>query len=512
MAGLMTAGNIYVHYNPKNVQSYKLQKEDLLEKYDINMLKGQIAKLMAKKNVNLTNKDIANYFNLLSGFDNANSIQSQLQKALVNTTEKLITASSNFNLSDGTTTNLYGALQQAIKNPSNQILQDINSQLKKLLAQITSQGVSIDQAIINRDILDALQKGFFSPINQTAISAQVSSKGQEYIKNIYDQLKTKIFTGTTAIKVSNTASELAGRTNLIRAMAGLITLLDQQKTGTINLNSDNPVLQDYLKVIINAYDSTLGFAFQTMISKFEDIQVDNLLVEFAETGNNQVKVKYNSKVEGEKFTVSTTDISMSVDMSKQKKQASVLTKFNLPGISVKLGGGLLNGKSSNITLRQRQVNINTLMHDIDNHTLSAVFNILTHYNRTKNKNISTSDYINMWSAFKIGLVINALIGQATTEDFSYFFIAGNKVYNIIEIITEILKGDGENNTSQFSINMAQKPKLIPSQEEIRKNNKFEKGSDTKSAALIRSQKQVDYIMTAKIVAGIKLKVRQLNNI
>ena len=146
------------------------------------------------------------------------------------------------------------------------------------------------------------------------------------------------------------------------------------------------------------------------------------------------------------------------------------------------------------------------MHDIDNYTLSAIYNILTHYGHSKK--ITYNDYANMWNSFKTNLFINALIGQATQEDFSYFFVVGNKVFNIIDIVNAVQSGNTIDNF-QFSINMAKVPRLNPLQKEFKSHNIWVEGEDPVVSANIRSKHQVDYIMKAHLQAGIKLKITQV---
>ena len=154
--------------------------------------------------------------------------------------------------------------------------------------------------------------------------------------------------------------ELESRTDLIRTTSMLIKLLEQHSKGTGvggQITIDNPVLKELMAIVINTFDSTFGFAYQTMISQISNINVNNLLVKFTEVGSNTVKTKYNysNKSDTVSTTTSTTDIKLSIEIPKDGKISKMLMRYNLPGMSVKLGGGLLNKTNANITLRGKKL-------------------------------------------------------------------------------------------------------------------------------------------------------------
>ena len=54
----------------------------------------------------------------------------------------------------------------------------------------------------------------------------------------------------------------------------------------------------------------------------------------------------------------------------------------MPGISLKYSGSALNNKNASIKLKDAKTNLGTLLHDLDNKSLSRIYNVLANYGRT----------------------------------------------------------------------------------------------------------------------------------
>lgn len=286
----------------------------------------------------------------------------------------------------------------------------------------------------------------------------------------------------SALVFDNSNSELAKKTaNQIRAFYGLQELLNRYTSGRGKVaNVSNEMLNGYIQFFLNLYQNVLGFAYQGMIASFPDIIVDDLLISFAETGGDNVKKTYQreSAKEIEK-TIKTQDVSLTAKVAGGK--GNILANFSLPGISVKLGGGLMSevGKTTTIKIKGSGTLLSTLLHDIDNETLAYFYNMLASYNH-KNKlitsnPISTVEYEQMWSVLKIALAINGLVGQMNQDDFSYYFIIGKKVITLPELINYLSDAAFSSDDALFAkvgLSGGKTMRLEPSQVKIRERNEF----------------------------------------
>ena len=513
--GLFDKG-IYVHYYPEHIRNYTNVKEKILSNYKDEVLKASVLKNLRKpgKQVNKTQEEA--FFDFLGGFGetSGSDLSSALESYFTEENFQLTTPSSSF----GEYENLYDALNKVIKSPSVQIYTDINNQLKKILTELQNGGAiqGINQSIISSYVTEAISQGVFTP-PANANHLKRSKRGSQ----LYEELK-KIFNSTKNQGVAiNPKTEFYSQTNIMTAIAMMTQLLDGYSSGGKQVHiDDSEILNDYLSFIINRLPSAIGFAYQAIVTNMASKGADKICEDFSiklnETGAGRAKVKFTPNKDGNAAvtTVNTQDLGITVTFQDQR--ATLNTVFNIPGISLKYNAAVANNLKTNafIKLRGKGTKLGTLLHDLDNQTLSAIYNIFAGYNHRskliKTNPIDKTVYEDVWAGLKVALAVNGLIGQAQAGDFAYYFVVSNKVYTVPDIIRKlILQANNDGAFDDIGLDMAKVPTLRPSQKEIVKENAFIKGNNIQEAAQERSQKVIEKIYNADIVAGIRLKISKL---
>ena len=506
-------GSIYVHNTPIYSNNYFGNiKESIIAPYRDEEFKKLIISRLAKSGVNITEKDKKAFFDFYGGFGEEGFLTKRLQEGLnsLNLEQNLFTPSQKFFETDsGEMINLYAAAEQAKKDAK--ALQAVNTRIRDIIKQIPTNLVEVNEEFLRDDLKKAVKSGVFGT-GKNSINS--NTKASE----VYDALKKQVFQNSDnkAIVIKDKDSELSRYANIIRAIYMLDGLLNNSSTyGPIDKDF---IIDKYIKYIIGRLPSLLGFAFQSIVPTMATKVADDVIkdINFEEVGGKYVANKGDS---GRSTTVSTQDLKMDIQFSG--KAGKALLKFEIPGLTLKYSGSALNNSNANIKLRDATANLGTLLHDLNNTNLSRIYNVLANYGRTakilktaddgnkqishRKSNISAKTYSEVWAGLRIALTVNALMGQMTPEDFNYYLIISNKVYTIPDVIQEILK----DNSTKFSLGIAEKPQLNPSQSELAKQHVFEEpeeGEDIWDAAQRRSDIIVKKIQSAKLRAGLKLKL------
>lgn len=508
---------IYVHYQPNHVRNYQNVKTKLLQNYNDANLKSMVVRNLAKTS-NITAQQQEAFFDFLGGFGGSeNALAKGLEQYFSSDKFQLITPLTSFEDHD----NLYDALNKVIKDPNVILYSQINNQIKAILKQLQLGGAiqSINNDLITNYLKEALTRGIFSP-PASATKLKKNKMGSQ----VYEGLKQIFNSFNNQAVVINPNTEFSSQQNLIQAILVLTQLLDSYSSGGEKVSvGSNEVINDYLSYIVNRLPSTIGFAYQAIVANLSNKVTDQVCQDFSfslrETGANSVQVKYSpSQNKANRATVNTQDLGIQVNFSSPQT-ATLDMQFYMPGISLKYNAAMANGLKTNafIKLRGKAVKLGPLLHDIDNQTLSSIYNILASYNHKsqliKSNPITFPIYQDLWAGLKVVLAANALIGQARSTDFAYYFVISNKVYTVPEIIRHLVNQANNNTFDTIGLEMAQVPTIRPTQKHIANSiNIYKTGNGTpKELAQQRSSEVINAIYSASVVAGIRLKIGKIKS-
>lgn len=519
MGSLYTEGEIYIHYYPEHIKKLSLNKEAIINRITSqDRIKSLMVKTLGKTD-KISQQEIDAYFQFLGGFGTQGVLQQAIQSK-INTLD-LSTLSTGFtSISGANYDNFYHAFSSIQNNPdlqsySNELL----PQIRKLNQQLSMGVNKINEAIIDDYVSQGISRGYF-------IAPPVFDDISNGSKNLYEAMK-QIYETKNAITFKP-SSELEKYKNVLTHFLVLEKLLERVAASSgeySNAITNNKILNDFVAFFVNMYQKTMGFAYQTMVANFEGIQIDNLLVNFVETGAERVQKSYHRDTSNsESTTVKTADVSLTATITSQgmNTYGNLIANFLLPDISVKFSSGMLNSaKNSNITIKGAATRLDTLLHDLDNQTLSYIYNVIASYKRKikigrslASNPIDRKEYEEMWQILKMASVVNGLVGQMTKDDFSYYFIIGKKVFTLPEIIDKLVDSfkAEDNALTQIGINGGKTMMLEPSQVTLRGYaNKYvvPNNGDIISAAQKRSKEALNAIASAHIKRNLSIRISRI---
>ena len=528
------SNGIYIHYQPEHVKRYLQQKQSksslLARLTEDDQIKARVISSMRKSTTtDISQEEIDAYFDFLGGFGKRGKLQESIQKTIDTTTKDWISLQSPFGNKNKKYDNFYHAIDNIFQdsgvNPED--LATLNQQINSLLNQLSNgnQIYRVNQELVSQAVDQAIISGVFEPK-----ILQSSTKKSEVQINFYHELKeffTQIENSQSLLTFPKNEGETYSNRDFIKSFVLLQELLkrlsSQSSSGNVS-NIDSKVIKMYVEFFASQYSRIMGFAYQTIVEYFPDIVVDDLLVTFTDVGAKNVKIKYKPTDAGKHVSAIKNTQDISIDVKGNTKNLQCLVKFNIPGMSVKYSSGIINGATtSTVKVKGDKPILGHLLHDLDNSTLSYIYNILANYHRRAEKiksvknPITKDDYEDMWSVLKTATTINGLIGQATADDFSYYFIFGKKVFTLPEIIKALISNNNQIDGYAFGIGGGKTMRLDPSQVELRNRQEkyyvpLDKDSNAEQitkAAQWRSQKVLNDIFNAKIKAGLSLKISRI---
>lgn len=541
---LYTQNSIYIHYFGDSLAALLSKNVNIADQIKANYYnanaQNEMQPLREKiyKNqystIQKQFKDINEYFEVLDavGPELETKLSVEIDRMLPNLNLK-------FTGQSGTEyDNTWAALGIATNNADINALQDVITHLDKIITTLEKDNgymlLDIQQNLIKNWIQNAGGSAWMSNLLATSPSAAAFYENfKEQIGSLAQQH------GWVALpKTNKNASALSSRLNTITATKVFIEYIKHKlstQTGGMAFNSlETSILGNITKSLASMLLSTAGFAAEDLaqltgeklINQFVK-QTKNFNVSLGDvrqTGTSTVNYKYNPSSSNRNKTTSTQDIRYTINATDKTGSVTV----NIPvGATSKIVSrikgsppaktkGILHIKSANTTLQN-------LLHDIDNTSLSMIYNILANFGRTKMLSniiekekianpINKDIYGQLIEGFKIVAVVNSLLGQMTSSDLSYYLLLNGRVYSTVEVIRALLTGKGlntigGNSGEQFTVtlNMANTPTLSPTQAQLRKSNIFiTTYANPGENAAERSQKAMAAILNAKIKAGVSL--------
>lgn len=374
-------------------------------------LNGKLKQIYASKMKNVSNnkKGEEEFFKLLSDLQN-----NILNKAANKMVENLGT--TNLGYSD-----LYGVEQDMNK------LQSVLDIFSKITTQITNSSFSNNPiAILTVDML----KGDTSSSN---------------IKNIF---REAYLTDGQTFKVDGSYGRaIKSHQNEINKVLAGLSALKSIKEGSMK-NFDTSIKSEVIISLVMSIWSTLnrivGFVSEDILT---DAIEEFILSEMKNIGEN-ITVVAEGTGSGSIFSKKTEDVSLKLDLKKMLKgEGQGEISFNLPGITLKR----TNIKQNNIA----KVHIKSdavLSNFLDNMNMSVKLSEFYHayadYNmaikRKKGRALpaelnksAAAGMMNMYNYFHAAMLPMALAGSLDKDDFAYFMIINDKVYNVIEIVQKV---------------------------------------------------------------------------
>jgi hypothetical protein len=404
-----------VYSNSKVQQQYKLSTDNLNSK---------IKALFASKFASLKSDNIEGeneFFKLLDDIQN-----NVLPAAAQSMTQKIST--TNLSRQD---------LASATKSANE--LQNVINIFENILQQITGGSYSENPiAVLTADMLD----------------------GNINISTIKEKYREAYIQDGTTFKVddSYTRAVASHKNEINKLLANLSAIKNIQEGGMSNF--DVSLQSQTINALIWSTYSTLnrivGFVSEDTLAIDIEKYLNENLVKEIQNSNVEFISSTTGTEKGSIFNTQTKDISIQMNFQDMLNGKQGEVQISLPGITLKR----TNIKSNNIAKIHVKTNTN-LSNFLNNMNLNT--NIMDFYQAYADYNMSIkrSNYKtalpadlntnaapameNMYNYFHAAMLPMALAGSLDSEDFAYFMVINDKVYNVIEIIQKI----ADNNDYSF---------------------------------------------------------------
>lgn len=296
-------------------------------------------------------------------------------------------------------------------------------------------------------ITTQITKGSFSE-NPIAILTIDMLKGDMSVSNIKETFRNQYLTNKTTFKVDDSYSRAikSHKNEINKIMASLSALKSIQKGSMKNFNTSiqSEVIQSLCISIWKTLNRMIGFVSEDVLA---DIMPKYLSSEMKNLGDFSVSTSGTSK--DSIFKVKTEDISLTMDINKMLKgKENGEIKIKLPGVSLKRTS-IKNNNKTKIHIKTGAALSNFLDNINISTSLSEFYHAYADYNmaikkgtkRAKpaelNKATASKGMYNMYNYFHAAMLPMALAGSLDKDDFAYFIVINDNVYNVIEIIDKV---------------------------------------------------------------------------
>ena len=346
------------------------------------------------------------------------------------------------------------------------------------------------------------------------LTADMLKKGK--IQDFKEKYRNAYLTNGTTFKVDqNYSRAIVSHQNEINKLLANMNALNEL-TGKSNIKVPSEVKSDLIQSFLYSTFFTLnrmvGFVSEDILAdsinnltekEIKSIGLD-IISDTAATGKSSI------------FNVQTQDVSLSIDLSKDLKQGENEIgniKVNLPGVTLKR----TNVKKDNIA--DIHIKSNTELGKLLNNSdlgethLKAFYNSYANYNRrisSKEKaELSRSEgndiaMANMYEYLHASFLPLALGGSLDKDDFAYYMVINDRVFNIIEIIEKIADGQDRSMVSSDLSTQQTKTKNYHSQ-------LYNTYKNVENGAIQRSNEILNYIQKLKITMELSLALDKIKN-
>jgi hypothetical protein len=393
-----------------------------------------------------TYKDI---FVLLT--DVQNGIQNELNEQKIN--EKAATASEKvtiFNADGSTSEKSLGQLMY-YETAAN-LLNEINGELTNLNNYVSKV----------REILEESEKIFFNNdvindvVEEIVLTQQKDGLKYEGLSELVTQKMNLLQGKLIARKNSNSKLETFER----EAIRIKIYVEALQSLGNVgNISRDGYFMEQIAFGIGKAMNRFGGLLYEQLLAdminatKQGDLKAVKAGIEsgqYSEISKATVSSSEEYQELNTKMVRNTADVGLFYQANNDNGEATF--QMRLPGISVKKVS--ISGSNNEAKIK---IQSDTTLKDVllrskiaGTRQYYVIVNVLAHYGT--GEGVSRSLYQNVYDYIAAKNIINSLVGTRQVEDFSYFLVINDKIFNVVDILKEL-----KNNSGDFKIKMSFSP-------------------------------------------------------
>lgn len=310
------------------------------------------------------------------------------------------------------------------------------------------------QKIINifKNILTQITGNTFSN-NPLPILTNDLLKGDNSISNIKKVYRDAYLTNGTTFKVdANYSNAIISHKNEINKMLASLSAIESIQQGSMK-NFDSSIQSKTISAFIWSIYWTLnriiGFVSEDKIAEY----IPEYLAEYLQKELSDIDISTSGTKSSSIFNTQTEDIAININIEKMiKGKENGTIKVKLPGVSLKRTNIKKNNIAkihikTNAQLAKFLDNANFTSQDLSNfYQAYSTYNmsIITKLQNRKERKTpaqlnktAKNAMENMYSYFHATILPMALGGSLTYDDFAYFIIINDKVFNVIEIIQKI---------------------------------------------------------------------------
>lgn len=346
-------------------------------------------------------------------------------------------------------------------------------------------------------------------------------KSNASISDIKELYRKAYLNDTTTFKIDDNYNTtiLKHKTNINKILANLSAIEHIYSGGMKNFSASEKsrTISAFLFSTLSSLNKIIGnISNDKLIEYLPQYFEDYLSKNFSQYADMKIVTASENKKSSSIFKIKTQDISMEIDFKKMLEQGqNGSISIKLPGASLKRTNIKQNriakiNIKTNTQLAKLLDNSNFESKDLKNfYQAFAVYNMAIKYGNKRgkpaqlNKN-AKNGMENMYNFFHAGMLPLALGGSLTLDDFSYFIIINNKVFNIIEIIEKIASND------DFSMVTSNLSKIQTDVKNKHNNNYYQIGPTSKNniEGRRRSKLVVDDIRNRKIIMQLNLTLNK----
>ena len=405
--------------------------------------------------------------NYLMGIYSNNKIKQRYKESTTELNEKLkkiylskINSISSNKMGEKEFFNLLKDIQEnALEKAAEKMTQKLQTTDISMLDIVKTTGIEKDvsnlQNIFNKfkDILEQITGGTFSK-NPIPILTKDMLKGDMSVDNIKKVYRDAYLSDRFTFKVDSTYTRaISSHANEINKMLASMSALENIKNGGMNsfpLGTQNETINAFIWSIYTTINRIVGFVSEDVLKDFlPEILKENVFKDLPA----DVIVKTEGTKGTDVFSVKTEDISISLNMNNinYNKEAGNI-QISLPGVSLKRTN--LKNNNTLAKIQVKSTKLGTLLNNIElNGNIWDFYNAYSDYNMAikqlnksralpaqlnKGANLAMKNMYNYYHAAMLPLAVS---GSLTSDDFAYFLVVNDKVYNVIEIIQKVANND-----------------------------------------------------------------------
>ena len=382
---------------------YEVSKKRLNDAFDAYINR---AKLSLKNNgVNDYNEEKIK--NLLNDIQN-----NVLTKAAQQMTEKIVLPENQY-FSQGK------SFKDAAKSLG-EILKGLKEAFKTIMSEKTL------QELLKTEVTEAVANTKFSK----------DSKELKEIRDTYRNFTT--IPKSFSLKINESPSS-ARVQKLVKNMIILQNMLNKYKNGGKGslVAGESELIQSFIWSTTSLLRILLGFVSEdTLVDIVQGEITDELQKSFQGVKEISISAEKVGSKRNESQNVNTADISISLDLQKGLKTGNAgKIELKLPDISLKRTSVNLDSPKAEIKIKTK-AKLDRFFGDgsFGNKT-QDIIHFITAPEKKEPRDEKKKHTKDFFDYLKIAMFPSALAGNLTQDDFAYFFVINNRVYNVIDIIT-----------------------------------------------------------------------------